>query len=500
MGEKGWVSDEDKAMFESVLSSEALRFLINSSSNGGAIPKESMVSQSVKQELRRLVDGFNWSYAILWQVSRSNSGEPNLIWGGGHCNRSNVEQQQQQEVKGFTHSQELKKKLLQYLHCLFGGSANSGERLDSVSDVEFFYLTSMYYSLPFDDAPTGLAWSFASNRTIWASDQNNCMGHYNSRAFLAKSTGIRTLVCVPIQSGVVELGSINQFPEDQSVLQMIKNVFSGSRSITASTSASAPKIFGHDLSLAKPKPRSLTINFSPKLEEEEDTEFSLVNALVDQAFGTFSNGSRIDDNSEEKLFLQGNHSCPGNLNPQPRMLSSDQSSMDVSRSDERKPRKRGRKPANGREEPLNHVEAERQRREKLNQRFYALRAVVPNISKMDKASLLGDAITYITDLQTKIRVLETEKEIARNSSPQQSPIPEIDVQTRQEDTVVQVSCPLDAHPVSRVLRAFQETQVTVNQSTVSTIDNDSVLHTFSIRTQGGASEILKERLVAALSR
>ena len=33
---------------------------------------------------------------------------------------------------------------------------------------------------------------------------------------------------------------------------------------------------------------------------------------------------------------------------------------------EKKPRKRGRKPANGREEPLNHVEAERQRREKLN--------------------------------------------------------------------------------------------------------------------------------------
>ena len=34
---------------------------------------------------------------------------------------------------------------------------------------------------------------------------------------------------------------------------------------------------------------------------------------------------------------------------------------------EKRPRKRGRKPANGREEPLNHVEAERQRREKLNQ-------------------------------------------------------------------------------------------------------------------------------------
>ena len=78
--------------------------------------------------------------------------------------------------------------------------------------------------------------------------------------------------------------------------------------------------------------------------------------------------------------------------------------------EERRPRKRGRKPANGREEPLNHVEAERQRREKLNQRFYALRAVVPNVSKMDKASLLGDAISYINELRGKLTSLESNKE------------------------------------------------------------------------------------------
>lgn len=53
------------------------------------------------------------------------------------------------------------------------------------------------------------------------------------------------------------------------------------------------------------------------------------------------------------------------------------------------PRKRGRKPANDREEPLSHVQAERQRREKLNQRFYALRAVVPNVSKVRTLQLLA---------------------------------------------------------------------------------------------------------------
>ncbi|PIN00086.1 hypothetical protein CDL12_27413 [Handroanthus impetiginosus] len=56
---------------------------------------------------------------------------------------------------------------------------------------------------------------------------------------------------------------------------------------------------------------------------------------------------------------------------------------------------------------VNHVEAERQRREKLNQRFYALRSVVPNVSRMDKASLLADAVTYINELKAKISDLET---------------------------------------------------------------------------------------------
>lgn len=73
--------------------------------------------------------------------------------------------------------------------------------------------------------------------------------------------------------------------------------------------------------------------------------------------------------------------------------------------------KRGKKADSssiGREMAMNiHVEAERKRREKLNHRFYALRSVVPYVSKMDKASLLGDAVTYINELKAKIENLES---------------------------------------------------------------------------------------------
>ncbi|KAL6545853.1 hypothetical protein OROGR_009727 [Orobanche gracilis] len=53
-----------------------------------------------------------------------------------------------------------------------------------------------------------------------------------------------------------------------------------------------------------------------------------------------------------------------------------------------------------------HILAERKRREKLSQRFIALSALVPGLKKMDKASVLGDAINHIKQLQEKVKTLE----------------------------------------------------------------------------------------------
>ncbi|XP_074592119.1 transcription factor bHLH25-like [Curcuma longa] len=53
-----------------------------------------------------------------------------------------------------------------------------------------------------------------------------------------------------------------------------------------------------------------------------------------------------------------------------------------------------------------HIIAERKRREKLNERFISLAAIVPGLKKMDKASVLSDAIEYLKQLQEKVSFLE----------------------------------------------------------------------------------------------
>ncbi|KAL0435296.1 UNVERIFIED_CONTAM: Transcription factor [Sesamum radiatum] len=56
-----------------------------------------------------------------------------------------------------------------------------------------------------------------------------------------------------------------------------------------------------------------------------------------------------------------------------------------------------------------HLVAERKRREKLGQLFINLSKLVPGIKKLDKASILEDAIDYIKILEERIRSLEKEE-------------------------------------------------------------------------------------------
>ncbi|XP_044503291.1 LOW QUALITY PROTEIN: transcription factor MYC2-like [Mangifera indica] len=193
---------------------------------------------------------------------------------------------------------------------------------------------------------------------------------------------------------------------------------------------------------------------------------------------------------------------------------------------EKKPRKRGRKPANGREEPLNHVEAERQRREKLNQRFYALRAVVPNVSKMDKASLLGDAISYINELKNKLQNAEADKEDLQNQlesmkrefgggkesrpgpttsdqdlkmSNHASKLIDMDIEVRiiGLDAMIRIQSSKKNHPAAKLMAALKELDLEVHHASMSVVNELMIQQaTVKIGSRFYSQEQLKNILAA----
>lgn len=141
---------------------------------------------------------------------------------------------------------------------------------------------------------------------------------------------------------------------------------------------------------------------------------------------------------------------------------------------------------------LTHVEAERQRREKLNQRFYALRSVVPNVSKMDKASLLSDAVDYINELNAKIHRLESHNVVehvqnVRSSSSSGFVVPAsgtvgytVEVRILGTDAIVRVQSQNENNPCARLTGVLKDLGLQILHATISTI-NDMMLQDVVVR-------------------
>lgn len=454
-------SDTDAALFAAVLGQDAAHHLATTPPHLDAGPASSSSSSAELQaHLHDLVERGSgaWTYGIYWQESRSGAAgaRPVLGWGDGHCRNATPHEHDDDQEAGAAERSLARKRVLLRLHALYGGGDGDEDyalRLDRVTGAEMYFLASMYFSFAHGAGGPGRA--LATGRHAWAAvDPRLPAPGWHVRASLAQSAGLRTVVFLPCEGGVLELGSVAAIRESPEVLRAIQSAF---HSEPASPDVHA-RIFGKDLQMP------------PVLTAGSEAAWALRLGVTQPA--------------KKQVAVKAKPAEP----PKPAVGQKKQAGGD----ERRLPRKRGRKPANGREEPLNHVEAERQRREKLNQRFYALRAVVPRITKMDKASLLSDAIAYIQELEARLQL--------RGGTPERPAVEVQQAMQRDDEVVLRVTTPLDSHPISGAFSAVAgcSPQLSVVASDMAVADG-AVTHTLVVRS-AGPGRLAAETVLAAMSR
>ncbi|KAI9107581.1 hypothetical protein K1719_021618 [Acacia pycnantha] len=81
-----------------------------------------------------------------------------------------------------------------------------------------------------------------------------------------------------------------------------------------------------------------------------------------------------------------------------------------------KTNKQGTKRTRNSSETLDHVMVERKRRQELTEKFIALSATIPGLKKIDKASILSEAIIHVKQLQERVKELEEQNKKMTNST------------------------------------------------------------------------------------
>ncbi|XP_048320232.2 transcription factor MYC2 [Ziziphus jujuba] len=489
-----------------------------------------------------------WVYSIFWQAYKDNSGRVTLSWCDGHFRGNNKDKsaaghatmnravnEQQSKFGGV--DLERKQRVMfsgELVESLFEENVDV-ERLedsgggDHVTDSEWFYTVSVTQSFGVGSGILGRA--FSSRAFVWLAGAHQLQLYDCDRVKEARMHGIQTLVCIATPCGVIELGSCFTIKEDWSLIQLTKSLF-GNSDINA---ANPPKRVGLDL-------HTNSLNLAPFLEIGTGRDHS---GVIDQKEPTIMlHHHRHAHNLLENGITKKEAASAGVININPAAAvggggggsSSDSGPSDsdgnfasptraAADNDNNRLKKRGRKPvACGRESPINHVEAERQRREKLNNRFYALRSVVPNVSKMDKASLLNDAVIYIKELKDKIKQLETKLEqqaapaaavassqiqiqmgsgtsgVVDNrsslwlpppfsssscrSSSETNSLMEVDVRIVGSEAMIRVQCPDVNYPSARLMNALRDLEFQIYHVSISSV-KDLMLHDVVVRVPMG---------------
>ncbi|KAJ0981044.1 hypothetical protein J5N97_009299 [Dioscorea zingiberensis] len=476
-----------------------------------------MASMQFHHSLQLSVQSINWTYIIFWQLKPRKQV---LVWRDGYYNgvinrRKLTVQPLEVEVSLEEDAVQRSKQLRELYDALVSGepespSSPAGLLLEQLTELEWFYLISLSFSFCPGDGLPGQA--FERQRHVWLTEAHEIDSKVFSRAILAKSAGIQTIVCIPLFDGVLEYATTEKVEEDLRMIQHARSFFpkheKHPKPTLSEQSTSSPvnnSVFhfqhlacvsvdpqerGSDREDHEDEDSVKDDGNTDMLEMSEDDCSNNLNSETMQMFSV-SNCAQPAGNHEEEQHsetissqLQTISSRRENSNLVGSLAHSRRSAFTKWRS-----YNKHRFPSliNGKtsqlllkfmlftvpnlhctsnkepfQEELNtsHVLAERRRREKLNERFIILRSIVPFITKMDKASILGDTIEYLKQLQRHIKDLESKKELrTKNTETRKIVIPSstnVQVSIIETDALFRLQCPYTDGLLFKIMQKLHE--------------------------------------------
>ncbi|KAL8540685.1 hypothetical protein ACS0TY_002064 [Phlomoides rotata] len=311
-----------------------------------------MLVQSFTERLRPLVGNKSWDYMVLWKLSNDHR---YIEWTDCCCAGSeNIENGGEELIhfQCFSSSNTL--------HC---------------RDVMFPHPRIKSCDL-LDLLPSSIVLDSGVHAQTLLSNQASWLNYSDSS--LSQET-IVTRVLIPLSLGLLELFVTEQVFEDQAVIDFIRtqcNFF-----------VEQQTMINDDKNGIYLEGRAYESSmFTPMIENTFQEAEATQNNMMSSSSGR--RGAIEDQMNDDSFICENNRSDDSDPNDD---------------EDDTKSRRR-----NGKGPQSKNLEAERRRRKKLNDRLYALRALVPNISKLDRASILGDAIEYVKELKKQSEDLKME--------------------------------------------------------------------------------------------
>ncbi|KAI4314331.1 hypothetical protein L6164_027250 [Bauhinia variegata] len=336
--------------------------------------------------LRPLVETKAWNYAVVWKYGDDPTRF--IEWMGCCCmgaGRGDNERGKTKEEKG-----------VEYSICRDSFYQHPVRTKACEAIAQLPYTMSLYSGVHGEVA--------VSNQPRWITQE---------------ATG--TQVLIPIVGGLVELFTLKLIPKDIKIIEFITahSYFSLKQEAMSPQSCTNLSLNEHPPSeecylLSQRCPSaSLTSSLISRVHLAAVTQNSSYHCIEGSSSG--SNPSNEHTSSDMKIVFLTEHE---NLNQSVKQSSSFKRSK-CNETSRRKQKVLGfncgtleeDNPKLIRETQGYHSKnlvTERNRRNRIKDGLFALRALVPKITKMDRASILGDAISYIQELQEQEKELRNE--------------------------------------------------------------------------------------------